>query len=82
MRKEKRHKKLSRSEKNYRSYVLYLFRFNLKKCTKCKEIKPLSEFGKSSNKTYIIPYKPWCNICNAKYMRDRYKLKALGLWKK
>ncbi len=41
------------------------------KCTKCKEVKPIDNFG--LRKDRIRSHTSWCNKCLAKAKRDRYK---------
>lgn len=52
---------------------------NTKKCTVCKEIKPLSEFHKciKQNATYLRAY---CKECGRKQRRNWRNEKKDGLW--
>jgi len=40
----------------------------MKKCTKCKQIKPLTEFGKNKQSKDGITY--WCLQCKREYAKD------------
>lgn len=42
-----------------------------KQCTKCKKIKPLSEFDKGKN--YKGGYRSWCKSCRKKYYINNYE---------
>ena len=62
---------------------LSLFKKNLKKCSRCKEIKPLDDFSPSTNKFYLIPFSSICKSCGAEKQRERYnKSKQEKEWKK
>ena len=42
-----------------------------KKCSKCKQIKPLSDFHKSKNGKFGVHH--YCKKCNSKFRKSTYK---------
>lgn len=69
--KELRRRKMSLEKRQYIEQLEYLKDNNLRKCYKCKEIKPLEEFTK--NRKRPQGYQCLCKECQHKYYKEWYK---------